>query len=363
MKTKTITYHNAHNYGAVLQAYALQQSILLLDIENEIINYHSNKCTIFNKFSRKIGRQTISEIVTNLATIVHYRDLKNKYNLFEKFINTELALTEKYENLVDLINIPPEADCYITGSDQVWNVFNGAKREFFLDFGDKKTKRVSYAASIGIYDISQKNKEEFFNLIKKFDKISVREKQSKTFIEKESNKKCCVNIDPVFLLAKERWAQISNKTYSCEKYILCYPLLHHPLLNEALKKLKDSTGYKVIILNPNARTKIKGDKIIRNAGPREFLNLFENAEIILTTSFHGVAFSIINEKKFFSFINSHAPSRINNILNILGLEDRIVNDINDVISDEINYSNVNKLKKSEVDKSIKYLKDLYNLDE
>jgi len=363
MKTKTITYHNAHNYGAVLQTYALQQSLLLIGIENEIINYQSNNCTIFNKFSRKIGRQTIGEIVNNLVTLVHYKELKDKYNLFENFINKELALTGKYEKLVDLINMPPEADCYITGSDQVWNVFNGVKKEFFLDFGDKKIKRVSYAASIGIYEISDKNKKEFFDLIKKFDKISVREKQSKLFIEEQSNKKCCVNVDPVFLLSKERWAQISNTTYSSEKYILCYPLLYHPLLNEALKKLKDTTGYKIIILNPNVRTKIKGDKIIRNAGPREFLDLFKNAEIILTTSFHGVAFSIINEKKFFSFINSHAPSRIKNILNILGLEDRIVNDIKDVISDEINYSNVNKLKKIEVDKSLKYLKDLYNSDE
>jgi hypothetical protein len=259
--------------------------------------------------------------------------------------------------------MPPEADCYITGSDQVWNVFNGIKREFFLDFGDEKIKRVSYAASIGIYDVSKKNKEEFIKLIKRFKKISVRENQSKIFIEKESNIKCCVNIDPVFLQSKERWAQIANKANLCEKYILCYPILHHPLLNEALKKLKDSTGYKVIILNPDARTKIKGDKIIRNAGPKEFLDLFQNAEFILTTSFHGVAFSIINEKKFFSFINPHAPSRINNILNILDLEDRIVTDINDIRRDDINYSNVNKLKKIEVDKSIKYLKDLCNLNE
>jgi hypothetical protein len=363
MKTNTITYHSAHNYGAVLQAYALQQTILSLGIDNHIIDYASENNRIFVKLSNKKVRQMISEIYTNFIILYHLRDMKMQYSHFESFIHNDLFLTRNYCTYEELIQNPPKAECYITGSDQVWNVINGPKQGFFLEFANEEVRTVSYAASMGSYDIKQENKESLIKLIEKFDKISVREQGAKDFIEKNSKKKACVNIDPVFLLSKDKWDEVCSKASVNGKYILCYPLLHNQILNDAVQKLKQLTGYTVVVITPNARTYVDGDIIIRSAGPKEFLRLFKDAEYVLTSSFHGTAFSIINEKKFFSFINSRAPSRITSILKSMGLENRTVRKLEDINLDDIDYDSVNVLKEKEIVRAIEYLKELKDHNE
>jgi len=115
------------------------------------------------------------------------------------------------------------------------------------------------------------------------------------------------------------------------------------------------TGYDVVVITPNIREKVHGDIYIRNAGPKEFLGLIKNAQIVLTTSFHGTAFSIIFERRFYSFPVA-MKSRITNILALLGLSDRQVSNIEDVSLEGINYEKVNVALSKEVSKSLDYLK-------
>jgi hypothetical protein len=359
MNTITTTFHKAHNYGAVLQSYALQKTILSLNTNNKILNYSSVDNQIFSKVTLPLNRIMLVNIYNNICSLIFFNKLRRLHKRFDDFIYNDLILTKSYSSISELRDTPPLADCYITGSDQVWNVNMSENPAFFLEFGAGEIKRVSYAASMGNYTFSKEKEKKFINSINTFDMISVREEEAKMFIEEKTNKKCFVNIDPVFLLNKETWSELTSGKIINEKYILCYPLLYNDLLKDAIKKIKDLTGYKIVVLITDVRTKIKGDIIIRDAGPKEFLSLIKYAEYVFTTSFHGTAFSIIFEKKFFSFIGNHAPTRIVNILNKFDLKNKLILDIDNISLDDIDYLKVNKFKENECSKSINYLKCIF----
>jgi hypothetical protein len=358
MNIKTITYHAVHNYGAVLQSYALQKTILSLGASNEIINFNKDANSIFYNIEFKFNKANLARIWHNFVRLIYYPKLKRQYSLFEEFINNELLLTDEYRNYSELISNPPQADCYLVGSDQVWNTYNGCISAFFLEFGSKNTKRVSYAASMGVYDLSEESENKFINYLNAFDNISVREEEAKKFIEEKINKKCSVNIDPVFLLDKDCWSELASQEVIKEKYILCYPLAYNELMNDSLQKLKRLTGYKIVVISANVANHIKGDIYIRDAGPKQFLALFKEAEYILTTSFHGTAFSIIFEKNFFVFSGSLTHTRITNLIKKFNLSNRIAFDIDNITLGNIDYVEVNARKEIERQSSIEYLKTI-----
>ena len=360
MNTKTITTHAAHNYGAVLQAYALQQALISLGFNNEIIDFKRNSFQMFDKISFNFSKATLFSIYINFIKFIHYFDMKRNDCRFEDFIQNDLIHTKRY-NSIDELNIdPPVADCFIAGSDQIWKAIdnNNFIPAFFLDFGDKNTRRVSYAASMGLYDLSAENEKQFIEYINTFKKISVREKDAKKYIEEKTAKKCHVHIDPVFLLDDSEWSKILCGNNISGKYILCYPLVYNELINISLDKLKALTGYSIVVIAQEGRTKIKGDVYIRDAGPKQFVTLIKNAEYVLTSSYHGTAFSMIFEKNFYSFITYHAPSRFTNMLNVFGLSNRIVTNIDDITLDAIDYTKVNSIKSEQCIQSYDYLKNI-----
>lgn len=357
MRVITVTFHGAHNYGAVLQAYALQKTLMSLGYENEIIDYRVDKENIFTKVEIKFNKNNVAKIINNMLILLRYKDYKDIFNKFENFINEDLILTKAYDSYEELKAYPPQSDVYLAGSDQIWNISNKIRDVFFLNFGKGDIKRISYAASMGTYDLDMDKKNSFGKLISNFDRISVREGEASDFIKDNYNMDSQIHIDPVFLLKKVKWEEIAVSHDIKQKYILCYPLLYSPLLNDALKILKKMTGYNVIVVTTNPREKTYGDNYIRNAGPKEFLGLIKDAEIVLTTSFHGTAFSILFEKRFFSFAVFNS-SRITNIMGLLGLNNRLIKDINDISLEEIDYEKVNAALDNEINKSVNYLKDM-----
>jgi hypothetical protein len=131
--------------------------------------------------------------------------------------------------------------------------------------------------------------------------------------------------------------------------------LENSLLNNAIKKIKKETGLEVIVMTPNVIHCAKGDMIVRDAGPLEFLSLFENAEYVLTTTFHGVCFSVIFQKQFFTFISKKDEIRIDAFLNMLNLNDRIITDTSKVSLNKILYNKVNEILGVEIKKANEYL--------
>lgn len=353
MNIKVITYHNSHNYGAMLQAYALMNFLKNRGHDVKIIDYVSKKDVDTNKiFSPCVS---VKSIVKNLYNLIHYKALANRYKRFENFKSAYMDLTKQYDE-ISIKDFQDDADVYIAGSDQIWNCLNGFITPFYLDFV-KSGKKVSYAASIGISELPINSKERFKNLVSNFDAISVRERDANILLKREFNIASEIVCDPVLLVEGEYWNKLSSKnTTSNEKYILCYCLGNIEDVNKCLKILKDKYALPVYLISKSGYTKIYHDKMICDAGPLEFLSLIKNAEIVVCSSFHGTVFSTIFEKKFISVPDKLKPARVKDYLNYLGIEHCLFNSKMD-LDIKIDYSNVRQKIKNYREKSIKFIEE------
>ena len=322
-----------YNYGASLQAFALQKYLTLCGHHVEIIDYRlpsQNRYELFD-LPRSLSPK-ISKII-KLFPILKYiiAPYKNKYMLrtwgrkksFDKFDKAYLQIaTPIYHNYEELKNNPPEADIYIAGSDQIWNpkMPNGTDLGYYLNFGDIKAKRISYAASFGVKEINKQQSIFVSNELKKFNAISVREISGVRILDKLGiNSVRCV--DPVFLLNKDEWVDILKIKKLQDKYIFLYDFIHNDAnIRDYALELSSQKDLKIISINDYSSVRY-ADKQVNNAGPVEFITYLFNAEYVVSNSFHATAFSIIFHKRFATFPlkNQNNPSRMIDLLESIDL--------------------------------------------
>lgn len=364
MKIGILTYQYAINYGAQLQAYALKEFLNSYGYEVEIINYDTSYMYIKN---RSIKNRIISKIWYLVKYFIGGREKKIKFNTFKKKrlqIKGDIIADKNHlQKYLEIENF----DVIIVGSDQVWNPeINGNDDAYYLNLENNIIK-ISYAASFGVSSLNKKYIQNLKDCLNKFSSISVREKTGKKIIN-SIGLDAEVVLDPVFLLEKEKWLDISSKNRIVnECYILCYVMPGDKELENKIEylalQIRKQTGKEIVFLGRKEYKKFKRDgKDFISASPEEFVNLFFYADIVITNSFHGTAFSIIFNKNFYSLINSNVfgvkqlSSRLTDLLFDLGLENRIVNVKDENIDiDKINYIEVNRKLNKMKDKSKSYL--------
>jgi len=160
MKTFTVTYHHSTNYGALLQAFALQHTVVTLGHENVIFEY-PERSGIYIKPSTESVYDFLRTVYINYLTLLGRKQIKRLSASFKRFKKTNMILSRVYVSMQDLKENPPDTDCLIVGSDQVWNL--NTNPEFiparFLDFGESELLRFSYAASIERMNYTESEKE------------------------------------------------------------------------------------------------------------------------------------------------------------------------------------------------------------
>lgn len=351
MNVNIITKHSSYNFGAMLQAYSLQQAVSKIGVDCKMIDLRQPKPqTMFSWTSPR-------NIFRNIAFMIHKKDVLEGHNKFEKFIADNYDKTDTYKDEWELKYNIPKADVYISGSDQVWNPLN-LQDYYYLDFVPDNAIRASYAASLGISYIPDGAKTPIGEHLSRFDYISVREKNGKVLLSELTDKEINVNIDPVFLLSRDEWQVMSVKPEIKKPYILCYILYRPRWLNKWLKQLHRITGVDIVVVSTDPSRNIFNNKKVTDAGPREFVGLIQNAEFVITSSFHGTALSIVNNKPFYAIVNPDAPSRISNLLEVVGLSNRIISENDDFKLYSIDFSNANKAIKDEKEKSMSYLREV-----
>lgn len=306
MKVGILTFHDAHNYGAVLQAYALKKYIQKLGYEVKVINYHHE--TIPDGFPRENN--------------------KKRWERFNKFIqeliDDEQQVYTREEELEKL-----DIDFWICGSDQIWNteITRGFNKGFFLDF-KTNGKKISYAVSMGIPELPKEFEMQFKESLNKLDEISVREDSLQQYAQKFTNKNVEKVLDPTLLLEENDYDDLILENKYGE-YILIYALGPDNRLTKIANKIAKEKCIKIIELNDKKVENYFCEQI-SSAGPEEFLTLIKNAKAIITNSFHGTIFSIIFKKEFYTITRLNRNSRMENILKIVKMEDRLIDEIDDL---------------------------------
>lgn len=359
MKLGIITFHNAKNYGAYFQTYALTQVLGKLKSKNTDIEVIDYQCKfIDDDYKPIIDFSSLKRFIVSALSFfpIVIRNLK-----FNKALKTTVKLSKSYN--INTINDADVYDCYIAGSDMIWHWHTVKGEEkfdetYFLSFVKDANKKNSYAASFGTDLIPNKYRKLYFSNLASFNNISVREKSGQFFLQ-DLNRNINLNLDPTLLVDNNIWDSLIKNKKKKENYILVYEVgvLTNRMINYA-KMLSNKTGYKVVYLNSeyNFRNKLKLHNYRFGFSPSDFISYFKFADYIITNSYHGTVFSILYEKKFESEIDSWIKNnRSLELMELLGLEDRILNDNSD-IDKEIDWNSVKQRLSVEQNKAYWYLK-------
>lgn len=309
MDIKIITIHAMHNPGSVFQPYALQEylkknSVQIIDYRPDYFYSEGSK---FKLLIKKIFYGKIYE---------------SRSKKFEKFVQNKMNLTKKYKTYEELEEAQLKADCFIVGSDQLWNADFpcGNDLAFYLKFA-KMGKKVSYATSVGKKRLDNYNIEIPKKNLLDFDSLSVRENTTAQLLSnilKRTVKWVC---DPVFLLPKEKYMYfIDKKRPFAEKYVVIYLAPKSSVLDCLVAHYK-SKGYKIILMG-GVTKRCKCDKHIADMGPEDFITYIYYAELVISSSFHATAFCHIFHKNFITIIPESNGERIISLLELTGLVNR-----------------------------------------
>ena len=325
MKICTITCHDVYNYGASLQAYALQTYLESLGHEVQIIDYKPKYQAAYNIWNVK--RRGKLGVLSNYLLIVYLflvlskfftlRKTKKRIKAFAEFKRTYLKCTERYDTYEALAGSPPVADVYIAGSDQIWrtNLMNGKDPAFYMQFGSCITKRISYAASFGTSQITDGLECFVRSMVSSLDAVSVREKSGIQVLSNLGVNSQLV-CDPVFLMTADDWKQklgIKKALYS-EPYILVYDLFHNNKKMESFcVNYAKKNSLKIVAINDKQETPYAHINI-NDGGPVEFVNLISNAQFVVADSFHATAFATIFHRPFRTFFKNLALARLQDFL-------------------------------------------------
>jgi len=364
MKVGVITYHRAHNYGGVLQAYALSKTIEKIGHEVKVIDY---KCQFIEKQYKKITFKNIPKLKKLASILIHNGNTIHNGANFECFVKNYISTTDRtYSNYDDLVNVNADFDLFITGSDQVWSPYcSGFDTSYFLDFVSDDRKKNAYAASFGVESIDDKLVGKYKELISSFNSISVRESTGKKIVSSLVNRDVPIVLDPTLLLNKSDWINIVNDKFKSRKYILLYMIAESKGTIELAKSIGEKLGLEVIYISDRL-FKRKGVTTLSGLSVNDWLSLFYHANYIVTNSFHGVAFSINFNKDFYvQFLPGRAKTntRIENIMENYGLMERLLNSKTTSLSEYPsinNYSSINEVLDKSRDMSLLYLSSSLN---
>lgn len=371
-KIGILTFHNAYNYGAVLQCYALNRITNNNIIKSEIINYNNlNIANTYKYFPKNKNNRSIKKYIKGIIKFLLFnKKIKVRKEAFNQFISKNCKLTKEYTIDEMLKNRFKEYDCLITGSDQVWSIpIVGELSDIYtLNIGRNNINRISYAASVGQASLIKDNQELYARKLSQIDHLSVREYDAKQELEKIIDKHIEVVMDPTLLLARRKWEELiinNNINENIEqKYILAYVVEPDEEYVKIVNDLSKRTNFKIIhfgLKNLKYKNVLKS---VYTSGPIEFINYIKNAEYVVATSFHATVFSIIFNKNFFVIPHKKTGARVTNLLQKLGIEGRVFNTFEEFknidYSSKINWNEVNKKLEIERKKSINWLTNAIN---
>lgn len=326
MKILTLTTYNVYNYGAALQAYALQTYLRNAGHDAALINYQPEYLTRKYDYrwvnpESELSRYAVTRAAYRVMKFLQRQTTMGRKRQFDHFIASYLEQTREYRTLEELRHDTPEADLYVVGSDQIWNVFYETGRDpaFYFDFVTQGRK-ASYAASFSYVDIPQAEKDRIAGYLQTFDAVSVREKHGLQLLQ-DMNIIGKWVLDPVFLLSVEEWKSLMTDFQKKEPYLLVYDFEGNDSLKVFAKQYAQEHGLKIYNINDTYPLRY-ADRNFSKAGPREFLSLIYNCDAFVSNSFHGTAFSILFHKPVYVF-NRHrhkVNSRMESLLTLFDLK-------------------------------------------
>lgn len=380
-------FNNNLNSGAILQAYALEEAVKKLGCYCDVINYKRKSIDLLNK-PMGVSERIIHKLTSlrskgdliNLVTVPFQKYIANKYKPllsdrslnFEEFIKKYMTISRLYDSSnIQFSN--SDYDCFICGSDQIWRP-SSFDANYYLNFVTSGKIKFSYAASLGVSGLSEKEKEYMRPLIEELDGISVREESSVPTIAEMSSKEVISVLDPTLLFDSSFWTNLvkTDDSFGCREYAFSYMIGDNNSNRDIARHIAKIYELKLVAMPAVSRILpydlMYADENIIDAAPDDFLTLIYNSKVVITDSFHACVFSILFGKPFYvverftNNVRGSMNSRIYDLLSLFNLNDRLINTY-ECIEDEIGELNIScKRWKQKQEFSWAYLKKYLDIN-
>ena len=360
----TISYNiycNFTNYGSALQTWALHQAIKKVgkgDVEPVLVDYCPDILAdkdALNPFENMWDKDEQSRKMCELSMPA----IRENFYKFDDFYHDRFTRTDnKYtsENFNDVVN-DEKLDGFVCGSDTIFCIdeFGGFDDGYYANYDCMKNGyTVAYAASFGDSHFNDETYKILNERLNNFKYIGLRENIMLPYVKENSDIPSQRVIDPTLLLEPKEYDLITEERQEEEKYLLLYARRYNPDMEAYAEELAKKNGWKVIEISLRA-TNAEKHRMFYEAGVEEFLSLVKNAEFVVTNSFHGAIFSVQFKRPFYVFSREQCDNKIEELLALFGLSDRMRNTGNEAEALEINYEEVHQRIAEAREKSLKFL--------
>lgn len=326
MKVGILTFHDGINYGAFFQVYALQSFLLQHGFQCQVINYKNMGFTLREyKCFLDPRRLSIRKIIKNIIKITKFKLVHRRLHLTKRIFKEDKLATLYF-------------DCIILGSDEVWNFGTdliGYDPVYFSQ-GLKAGQIISYAASFGNIKTHEAVPEQLRNSLNRIRYVSVRDENSANIMRKIREKPVQIVLDPTFLVDLKSEAIKPHD----KGFILIYGFFSEKMIHRILEYARFVGKKTISVSYNNPWCDISLDTLI----PFQWLGYFANCDCVITTMYHGMIFSILNQKEFCMFSTPYRKNKLGNFPSDMGLFNRILDEngsIRGAFAEEIDYSKVN----------------------
>lgn len=348
MKIGILTFHRATNYGAILQAYALSSYLNSVGHETQVIDYKpAGLGLLYLPINVPTLAGKIKRLIINVFMLPSLKKRKKKRTMFRSYVENTLPLTSIVLDEASL----PHMDVYIVGSDQVWSTcFTGGIDKFYWGQFDRKgAKLISYAGSAAENMGESFTSNDNARLLETFDSISVREDELKHFLNDAiPSKNIAKVLDPTLMAGVSFFEElIKGEKPLSRNYILIYQVVRskNNLIQEYAKERAKEKGCDIVEIKDSRLTiTTNGERTVLKEliNPSQYVSLFKYAELIVTTSFHGTAFSLLFNRPFNVIsVSLEVDSRSKDILEQIGLGANMIELPTTGSIPQINWVNIN----------------------
>lgn len=370
MKVSLITRHAAINYGSLLQTIATQRSIRSLGHECSVIDYIRTDEDLWNiektLLKSKPGWNS-SPLRRALYLAMRQPPSVIAGNRFKSERERYLAVTRRYSSYSELVNDPPSADVYMTGSDQVWGPVAGGVYDpaYTLGFAPEGARRVAYASSFGKNVLDADSARAMRRGLASYDAISVREDIAVEQLREWGIPSEQV-FDPTLLLSADEWRGFAEEagvspSGNGAPYALIYQIHNDPLLSSYAKRAAEYLGLPLVRVSPNFHQIVRSGKLRYLPGAGRFVDLLANASCLITDSFHGTAFAINFNVPFVEVLpNTGTTGRAVSLLRFTGLEGRVLANPEDIAlsGTPVDFGAANRIVADERERSLDVMRRL-----
>lgn len=358
-KASLITIHSINNFGSVLQTIATVKLLEAHGVKTTVVNYQRDQ----DRLSYALHNKEVKNCIPIIRRILFSPLSIIRTCISRKFLRSKVSVSSPIYSKDDFLKKCPKGDYYITGSDQVWNSLHNKRldKHYYFDGFPDGVIKIAFSASFGREKLNKDEYYEVKRMLNSYKAISVRESSGKEIVESMGYKVEHI-LDPTMLVEQEGWSYYATKRKYFHPYIfvyLPYNLHDKDIIYRSAKAIAKNKHLDIVAFSNGILPIKAADRTLRSGNPGEVLSAFYYADYIITNSFHGTAFSINLNKKFFVYMPTGFGTRIASLLKLFTLQNRLLQPDEIVssakIETDIDYTAINSLLDKERQKAHTFL--------